>query len=1051
MKTIWKKPLVLFLSLTMFLSSGTGVLTYGETQSQGPTYDGTQSGWAEPEIDEAYAYGLTYPGVMENFTRLITREEFCTLAVKLHESLTGQSVSPGSDPFDDTDNPEILKAYKLGIVNGISDTAFAPQNNITRQEICVMIYRALDTSLPSLDKSAGGDFPFDDQALVAAWADDAVRFAYKNGIMKGMGNNLMAPLANTTREQAMVLLKRTFVSNSGVEPQTEATIPIFKPTLKILDEHTKFQIAKEEGNDLVFPKLDERLSLYVSTTSEKPSVKPSNIGIFQFKPLVTGLAYDIGPKAVYTKSGFSSFVDKSDSSRWFAFTLSNASGAQKILWQVSESPFNGYEDSWRSPLGLIGSGEVPVSAREFEIDFNNLKTSRTFSFIRPISFSASYEPIPQERTIYYVRAVPVDSSGNPVGDPGKGIAILYGEPVAEAPAAESVKSSFELWTPISSAGSYTGENQDRPTYRSVIRIDSRYNQNRLFHFNGFDAESPKLAIQVSTEPFPSNGGGWPETPNLIYEKIHERPITAYTPDYPDSVFVDFTSFAKPAAEMAEGYYVKYYLRGLALKSGQSPGTWEVEYSKPVTIEYGYSAPLKWYSDSPYKRTQTLGVSKPSISIKNYVPADWPEKDYLHHYIVFQKPAASDITCNWKNSSTGEVLYPFYSHYQYYVQKGITTPEEYENEMIPRVLPVGTKVYFPTPDEGDKPWYQQLYDGIVDFFNTLNDVVESITNQVKQAYDDLQDDLIAYVVDLCPVDSLKGPFKTALEGMVATGLMSIGIPPTLPNFDQLSEMSVDYLTEVALTEAGIPQNEYTEKMLQDIAGEVQTQLNEAASHADKNPVDAAFLKLDPEFLYRPAYLEIEISNDTDKPSISGSFDVNVTFEMGYYDIVSGTNGLNLSAPSNYSYSSDASFTTALEYRNHFLYGLNGDSVDYAHKAETAIYDVFNPKVGIKVPAMKPNTSRNVRVYLEPYQSSTFTRYPEGENVLATDWDNMYFNNGNRSFTFFMLSGRFPSAREYLIESGNATYLDPETEYVFTDEHKTGTYERMQKSVSSKWSD
>jgi len=218
----------------------------------------------------------------------------------------------------------------------------------------------------------------------------------------------------------------------------------------------------------------------------------------------------------------------------------------------------------------------------------------------------------------------------------------------------------------------------------------------------------------------------------------------------------------------------------------------------------------------------------------------------------------------------------------------------------------------------------------------------------------------------------------------------------------------------------------------------------------NPVDAAFLKLDPQFLYRPAYVEIEISNDTGKPSIPGSFDIYTTFEMGYYDIVDSIYGLNLSTPSNYSYSSDAGLTTAIEYQNHFIYGLNGDSVDYAHKAETAIYDVFSPKVGIKVPAMKAGASRKVRVYLEPYGEAAFTRYPEGESILSIDWDNMYFNNGNKDFTFFTLAGRFPSARDYLTESGSATYLDPETEYVFTDEHHASTYERMQKSVSSSWS-
>ena len=64
-----------------------------------------------------------------------------------------------------------------------------------------MIYRALDVSIGDLDKSEPKDFNFSDKSKIAAWAIDAVKFAYKNEIMKGTGNNEISPLNNTTREQ----------------------------------------------------------------------------------------------------------------------------------------------------------------------------------------------------------------------------------------------------------------------------------------------------------------------------------------------------------------------------------------------------------------------------------------------------------------------------------------------------------------------------------------------------------------------------------------------------------------------------------------------------------------------------------------------------------------------------------------------------------------------------------------------------------------------------------------------------------------------------------
>lgn len=183
----------------------------GETpDTTGGIFDGTQSSWAQNELQEAYDYGLTYPTVMNHYTQQITREEFCTIVVKLYEKLTGNSAAVGDDPFNDTSNSEILKAYNLGIVKGKAADQFVPLANITREEICVMIMRCLEAADPNLDKSLGSGFNFDDAGQIDAWADTAMRFCFKNEIMKGVGGGKIAPLQNTQRQEAIVLLKRTF-------------------------------------------------------------------------------------------------------------------------------------------------------------------------------------------------------------------------------------------------------------------------------------------------------------------------------------------------------------------------------------------------------------------------------------------------------------------------------------------------------------------------------------------------------------------------------------------------------------------------------------------------------------------------------------------------------------------------------------------------------------------------------------------------------------------------------------------------------------------------
>ena len=180
-------------------------------------FDKSQSEWAETELGEAYDFGLTYPDVMNNFTRPITREEFCTIVVKFYEKLSEKTAVVGDDPFTDTDNPEILKAYKLQIVNGISTTEFAPNTNITRQEICVMIFRALGAAIEGLVTSEPETFNFTDAGSIASWAIDAVKYCNSIGVMKGTTETTISPLDNTTREQGIILLKRAFETGGLTE------------------------------------------------------------------------------------------------------------------------------------------------------------------------------------------------------------------------------------------------------------------------------------------------------------------------------------------------------------------------------------------------------------------------------------------------------------------------------------------------------------------------------------------------------------------------------------------------------------------------------------------------------------------------------------------------------------------------------------------------------------------------------------------------------------------------------------------------------------------
>lgn len=211
------------------------------------------SEWAVPEIELAIENGLVTEKVLSNYQDDITREDFCELVVKLYEALSGVEVQlPEENVFTDTENPEILKANALGIVFGKTETEFFPNDNITREEIAVMFYRALKAVHPSL-VAESFEVTFADMDEISDWALEAVGFMSGKGIIKGMDGNIVAPKANTLREQAIALVYRTYELFKDVEieePIAEEEVEAEEPVEGEAEEEPVEDGSEEgDGND----------------------------------------------------------------------------------------------------------------------------------------------------------------------------------------------------------------------------------------------------------------------------------------------------------------------------------------------------------------------------------------------------------------------------------------------------------------------------------------------------------------------------------------------------------------------------------------------------------------------------------------------------------------------------------------------------------------------------------------------------------------------------------------------------------------------------------
>lgn len=176
---------------------------FSNTLSYGMPAWSNASNWAATELEKADDAGLI-PDILSgaDMTKPINRQEFAAVAVRLYEKITGQIAVPVAvNPFTDSQYPEVLKAFNLGIVNGTSDTTFAPYDLTNREQVASMLSRTIRIMLPNGDYSTGGAPVFTDAKDISSWAIDHVLFMAKIGIIKGSDGKFM-PRAVTTTQQA---------------------------------------------------------------------------------------------------------------------------------------------------------------------------------------------------------------------------------------------------------------------------------------------------------------------------------------------------------------------------------------------------------------------------------------------------------------------------------------------------------------------------------------------------------------------------------------------------------------------------------------------------------------------------------------------------------------------------------------------------------------------------------------------------------------------------------------------------------------------------------
>lgn len=135
----------------------------------------------------------------------ITREQFAKIIVNV---LGYDSYQYDPAEFTDMDKNAwyakfVTIAAKSGLINGIDDNNFGTGMDITRQDMCTIIYRAIKTDNIKMSEIYS-DIQFSDTA--SDYAQEAIRELYRWGLVSGVGDNKFDPFGSVTRAMAAKVL-----------------------------------------------------------------------------------------------------------------------------------------------------------------------------------------------------------------------------------------------------------------------------------------------------------------------------------------------------------------------------------------------------------------------------------------------------------------------------------------------------------------------------------------------------------------------------------------------------------------------------------------------------------------------------------------------------------------------------------------------------------------------------------------------------------------------------------------------------------------------------
>ena len=167
--------------------------------------------WYEDAVGYVYRHDLM-TGYSDNLfgpANNLTRAQLCQIVYNIE----GHPAATGSSTFTDVADgawyaDAVTWAASQGVVDGYGGGLFGPEDNITREQLAAILYRYAQAK--GYDVSIGEDtniLSYDDALDVSEWAIPAMQWACGAGIVQGDGSSLN-PQGEATRAQTAAMLMR---------------------------------------------------------------------------------------------------------------------------------------------------------------------------------------------------------------------------------------------------------------------------------------------------------------------------------------------------------------------------------------------------------------------------------------------------------------------------------------------------------------------------------------------------------------------------------------------------------------------------------------------------------------------------------------------------------------------------------------------------------------------------------------------------------------------------------------------------------------------------